>query len=150
MKGATEERRKNAECVLVFNDGSGIWEIMCAEWCWLSGEREGAGDLLRLQPRKPWRPRRDGGNRQPVCAHKHTCMHTGSTAVFGQSTLVRDLLSRGPPWFCMHYLLLFFLSVRSIYPPYYLKIQISSSLGWSQIMFPEGAGSLVNSPVLQT
>lgn len=48
-----QQRRKNAECVFVINDGSGIWEIMCAERRWLSGEWEGAGDLLRPQPQSP-------------------------------------------------------------------------------------------------
>lgn len=30
--------------------------------------------------------------------YTNTYMHTGSTAVFAQSTLVCDLLCRGPPW----------------------------------------------------
>lgn len=71
-----QRRRKNAECVFVFNDGSGIWKIMCAERCWLSREREGAGDLLRLQPRKAMKPRGDAGNRQPVCVYTNTHMCT--------------------------------------------------------------------------
>lgn len=49
---------------------------MCAERCWLSREREGAGDLLRLQPRKAMKPRGDAGNRQPVCVYTNTHMCT--------------------------------------------------------------------------
>lgn len=75
-----------------FNDCSGIWEIMCAERCWLSGEREWAGDLLRPPPQNPLR---DKGNTHPmngcVCVHKCSDIHTDSTAVFGQSALVCDL-----------------------------------------------------------
>lgn len=48
------------------------------------------------------KPRRDGANRQLVCVHKHTYVHTGSTAVFGQSTVVRDLICGGPLWLRMH------------------------------------------------
>lgn len=73
----------------------GFEEIMCAERCLLSGEWEGAGNLLRPQPQTPVGTE---GADSRVCVHKHTCMHTGSTAVFGQSTVVRDLLCWGPPW----------------------------------------------------
>lgn len=37
-KAATEEQRKSAEYIFIFNDGLGIWEIMCAERWWLFGE----------------------------------------------------------------------------------------------------------------
>lgn len=59
------------------------------------------GGLGFIKARAP-KPCGDDANRQPVCVHKHTYMHTGSTAVFGQSTLACDLLCRGPPWFFMH------------------------------------------------
>lgn len=90
-----KEKRRNAECILVSNGDFGIWEITCAERCWLSGEWERAGDLLRPEPQRPVGA---AANRQSWCASTNTHMHTGSTAVFGQSTLVCDLLCRGPFW----------------------------------------------------
>lgn len=92
-------------------------------------------------------------------------MHTGWTAVFGQSTLVCDLLCRGP--LCLAVALMnalqkkaqhfssassLPLSAGSLYD---IRLHpISQRFGFHQISdeaitFPEGAGSLVNSLVLQ-
>lgn len=38
MDGGGVAEEKNAEWAFLFNEGSGIWEIMCAERRWLSGE----------------------------------------------------------------------------------------------------------------
>lgn len=124
-------------------------------------EREGAGDSLSGSRPRPQSPVGTAVTHS-LCVYTNTHMHAGSTAVFGQSTLVRELFCGGPLCLSMHFnqknhfipppLLLVSIYGFRLLPTSWRSrglVQISPSLWWCQIRFPAGAGSLIRSVIPQ-